>query len=276
MNRSGTGVEDAVTRLDRRTRWELVRRLPLSFPTFHPQGLAFDRQHTFLSSVQVMEDQQHGAGHVFVLNGEGTLVRDIRLGDGAIYHPGGICFDGNAIWVPVAEYVPESTSMIVTVAPESFTVRERFRVPDHIGWVVSDPETGTIYGGSWGSRRFYAWSENGRELDRWDNPSSFIDYQDCQYASDGHVLCGGISILPSAHGDGAYELGGIALIDFPHHRIVHEAPVPVFSRAGHVVTRNPFALTMEANELFLHVAPDNGTEGDGSELLVYRAARLTA
>ena len=37
---------------------------------------------------------------------------DLKLGEGTIYHPGGIDFDGKFIWVPVAEYRPNSRSII--------------------------------------------------------------------------------------------------------------------------------------------------------------------
>ena len=33
-----------------------------------------------------------------------------ELTDGVVYHPGGIDFDGKNIWVPVAEYRPNSRS----------------------------------------------------------------------------------------------------------------------------------------------------------------------
>ncbi len=282
---AAVAVREAVARLDRRTRWELVRRVPLTFATHHPQGLAFVGELTFLSSVEILESPSllpdsnrrtpgRGRGHVFVLDKEGTLLRDIHIGEGDMYHPGGIGFDGSKIWVSVAEYRDRSTSLVLTIDPVSFDVAERFRVKDHIGWVVSDSANETVYGGSWGSRQFYAWSTEGRELDHWENPSSFIDYQDCQYAGSGQLLCSGITILPSPEGTEEYELGGIALVDLLGHRIVHEAPISLFSSAGHVVTRNPFALSMEPGGLLLHLAPDDGDETNGTELLTYRA-RLT-
>ncbi len=257
--------------------------MPLTFPTYHPQGLAFAGEHTFLSSAQVLEDPLpmpdpvrrtpgRGVGHMFVVDSHGKLVRDIVLGEGDMYHPGGIDFDGGKIWVAVAEYRGDSNSMVLTIDPVTFEVSERFRVQDHIGWVVSDRENGVVHGGSWGSRHFYTWSAGGRELDRWENPSSFIDYQDSQYAGAGLVICSGISILPLPHGDGEYELGGVAVIDLLKHRIVHETPIQLFSTAGHVVTRNAFALTADPGGLFLHVAPDDGSEVNGTEVLTYKAA----
>ena len=278
-------VLEAVARVNRRTHWEPVRRIPLAFTTHHPQGLAFVDKLTFLSSVEVLEGPLHvldpalstpgrGIGHLFVIDDDGKLVRDILLGEGDLYHPGGIDFDGSTIWVPVGEYRRNGKSMVLAIDPVTFDVVERFRVRDSIGWVVSDSRSGTIYGGNWGSRCFYAWGSDGEERERWDNPSNFIDYQDCQFAGDGQVVCSGISVLPQPDGEGDYELGGMAIVDFAEHRIGYETPIQLFSSAGHVVTRNPFALTEHSGDLLLHVAPDDGTEINGTELLSYKATGL--
>jgi hypothetical protein len=279
---TATTVLEAVARQDRQTLWELVRRIPLAFPTHHPQGLAFAGDYIFLSSVQVLEaplrvldsvrsTPGRGVGHMFVIDRDGKLVQDIVLGEGDMYHPGGIDFDGSNVWVPVGEYRPGGNSLMLTVDPKTFQVRERFRVKDSIGWAISDSGMGRIYGGNWGSRRFYAWGEDGEEREHWENPSSFIDYQDAQFAGNGQGICSGIAVLPQLSGRGEYELGGMAIVDFLNRRIVHETPIQIFSSAAHVVTRNPFALTVESDGLFLHVAPDDGTEVGGTELLTFKA-----
>ena len=280
--RSATAILEAVAKHSRRTEWELIKQIPLDFPTHHPQGLAFAGEYLFLSSVEVIEPPTNvfdptgstpgrGVGHMFVLDGDGGLIRDLIIGADDMYHPGGIDFDGSNIWVPMGEYRPRGNSMVLTVDPKTFAVRERFRVMDSIGWTISDSDTGTIYGGNWGSRRFYAWDENGEERDSWENPSSFIDYQDCHFASNGQAVCSGIAVLPQADGSGEYELGGLAIVDFTNHRIVYETPLQVFSSAGHVLTRNPFSLTFDADGLLLHVAPDDGFDPVGTQLLTFRA-----
>ncbi len=266
----------------RQTQWELVHRISLKFPTYHPQGIAFAGNYIYLSSVEVLEapvnvfDPVHstpgrGIGHLFVIDQDGRLLHDILLGEGDMYHPGGIDFDGSKIWIPVGEYRPNANSIMFTFDPSSFEVAEQFRVKDSIGWAISDSDTGIIYGGNWGSRRFYSWSAEGEEREHWDNPSSFIDYQDCQFAGNGKAFCSGIAALPHSNSSGEYELGGIAIIDVINHRVVHETPVQVFSSAGHVITRNPFALTKDSDGLLLHVAPDDGPEIAGTELLTFKA-----
>ena len=271
------GVATAVRGLGRRISWELVERHPLRFPTFHPQGLALVEGRVFVSSVEITEEP-HGAlnpadrstgagiGHLFLVE-DGRLIRDVRLGEGSMYHPGGIDFDGENLWVSVAEYRAHSRSVVVSVDPTTLAIRERFRVTDHVGWVVRDAERDVIYGGSWGSRRLYTWTPDGLEVDSWENPSAFVDYQDCQYVSPGVVLCSGIAVMPLPSGE-LYELGGIALLDILNRRIIHELPVAQFSDAGHVVTRNPFAVTLDDAGLRVHVAPDDGEPG-GTQLLSY-------
>lgn len=271
---------DAVAQITRQTSWELVGTTRLQFPTFHPQGMVDVGGHTFLSSVEIVErptpystpaSPGHGVGHLFVIDAAGTLVRDIVLGEGDMYHPGGIDFDGTDVWIPVGEYRPASNSMILTVDPHTFAVTERFRVPDSIGWVIGDSVAGLVHGGNWGSRRFYSWSTDGREHDRWENPSSFVDYQDCQLAGSGYAICSGLAALPAPDGR-EYELGGIATIDLVNHTIAHETPIQLFSAAGHVVTRNPFTISADDKGLLLRVAPDDGDEINGTELLSYRPA----
>ncbi|HEY5320687.1 MAG TPA: DUF6454 family protein [Galbitalea sp.] len=270
-------------RAGRRTRWKLIRRVRLGFATHHPQGLAFVGDRIFLSSVEITEEPQRlpdapwstpgrGNGHVFVLDAAGNLLHDIRLTDGDIYHPGGIAFDGTAVWVPVAEYRPNSNSIVFTIDPETLESNERFRVRDHVGWIVSDARNEVLHGGSWGSREFATWAHDGAEIDRWPNPSSFVDYQDAQFAGASQVFCSGIAALPALDGNVAYELGGIAAVDFRKHQIQREMPVTIFSHAGHVITRNPFALTLDQGGVLLHVAPDDGTESQRTELLTYRIA----
>ena len=58
-----------------------------------------------------------GGGHVLVLDRQGNLLKDVTLGEGTIYHPGGIDFDGESVWVPVAEYRPNSEAIVYRIDP---------------------------------------------------------------------------------------------------------------------------------------------------------------
>jgi hypothetical protein len=113
-----------VSAVDRDTTWSLVDKLDLDFSTFHTEGLAVTPHHLFLSAVEILEPTQKypepvngydrtpgkGIGHLFVLSRSGRLQKDIVLGGGHRYHPGGIDFDGRNVWVPVAEYPTTSVA----------------------------------------------------------------------------------------------------------------------------------------------------------------------
>ncbi|MFH5880025.1 hypothetical protein [Arthrobacter sp. NA-172] len=55
-------LADAVSTLDRRSRFELLREVHLDFPTYHPQGMAFAKGLTFLSSVEILDPPEARRG----------------------------------------------------------------------------------------------------------------------------------------------------------------------------------------------------------------------
>ncbi len=211
-----------------------------------------------------------GVGHLFVLDRQGKLLKDIRIGEGTAYHPGGIDYDGQNVWIPVAEYRPNSRAIVYTVDPKTYRVSERFRVKDHVGGVVRDRTTGKVHGVSWGSRTLYNWTTTGRQLESAPNESHLLDYQDCDYVARGKQLCGGVTTLPTATG-GTYDLGGLALLDLKTNRILHEIPFPYFSSTARSATRNPVALETTPTKLRLYTAPDDGEDKNGTEINVYES-----
>jgi hypothetical protein len=275
--------------VDRNTKWALTGKLQLSFPTYHTEGLAFAGERMFLSAVQIIEPTEKlptprggydrtpgkGVGHLFVMDRQGKLQKDITLGEGDMYHPGGIESDGKNIWVDVAQYRPNSSAIIYRVDATTLEVHEQFEVADHIGGIVLDKTNGHLVGNNWGSRRFYEWTPDGKTVDAWDNPDNVIDYQDCQYVPDRKMICGGITGLPqtpTAGGTGVtYELGGLSLVDLRKHTVLDEVPFQQWSSAGHVITRNPVKMAADGNRLTLWAAPDNGDEVNGTELFTYQA-----
>src|SRR6266487_1906008 len=273
--------------VDRNTTWQLTSKMRLNFQTYHTEGIAFTSDRIFLSAVQIIEPTVKyptpqggydrtpgkGIGHLFVMDLHGNLQSDITLGEGDMYHPGGIDFDGTSVWVPVAQYQHKSSAIIYRVDASTLQVHKQFEVTDHFGGIVMDKQTGHLVGNTWGSRRFAEWNLHGKQLRTWENPSFFIDYQDCQYAPNSQMICAGVTNLPqtpTAGGTSAtYELGGMALIDLRTHDIVREVPFQQWSTAGHVATRNPFKMTADGDHLTVRVAPDNGDEGNGTEILTY-------
>ncbi|GAB3885159.1 DUF6454 family protein [Terrabacter terrigena] len=284
-----TALADAFGKVTRSTDWQLKSKLKLDFPTYHTEGIAFTPEHIFLSAVQITEPTVKyptpqggydrtpgkGIGHLFVMDLQGHLQKDITLGEGDMYHPGGIDFDGTNVWVPVAQYRPNSSAIIYRVDAQSLDVHKQFEVKDHFGGIVMDKQTGHLVGNTWGSRRFAEWNLKGTQLKTWDNPSFFIDYQDCQYVPNSKMLCSGVTNLPQAPSAGGatatYELGGVAMIDLDSEQVTREIPFQKWSTGGHVATRNPFKMTADGNTLTMRVAPDNGEEGNGTEILTYQA-----
>jgi hypothetical protein len=271
--------------ITRNTKWEQKDKIELQFNNYHSQGMVRIGDLFYLSSVELIElpvkyDQpQHGydrtlgkgIGHLFVFDKQGKLVYDMPLGEGNIYHPGGIDFDGNNIWVPVAEYRPNSQSIVYKVDPKTMKAEESFRVHDHIGGLVRDGQNGKLIGNSWGSRKFYEWNPNGLVLVK-ENSSHFVDYQDGHYVGEGKMILSGISELPKPVGSNSkpYELGGLALIDMKTLDTIHEVPISEFSPQGHVITRNPVFVENAGQELRLFAVPDD----DHGSLLVYETSNL--
>ncbi|HET7430566.1 MAG TPA: DUF6454 family protein [Nocardioides sp.] len=273
--------------VSRATVWQRTATQKLDFDTFHPQAMEVTDNRIYLSSVEIIEapvkyptpqggydrTPGKGVGHLFVMKKDGTLLKDIVLGEGDMYHPGGLDVDQNGdIWLPVAEYRPNSHAIIYKVDGDTLQPHKMFTVADHIGGVVRDQETGRIVGQSWGSRRFYEWTTAGVQKDRWLNPSHFIDYQDCEYVASRKALCSGVANLPAQPGAATpYELGGFAMIDLRTRGIRHEVPTQLWSTAGHVVTRNPTDIDAVGDQLTMYAAPDDSGEGNGTEILTYEA-----
>jgi hypothetical protein len=138
-------VAERVLRLTRQSAWKLVTSVPIPFRTYHPQGMVKIGDALFVSSVEIKvptkrfpqavdgydRDAGDGVGHLFKLDLAGNLIADLKLGEGAMYHPGGIDYDGEHIWVAVAEYRPNSRAIIYRVDPRTMKTTEVFRVADH-------------------------------------------------------------------------------------------------------------------------------------------------
>jgi hypothetical protein len=277
---NGEQLAEKFQHLTRNNVWEQKEKVDLQFNTFHPQGMTKVGDLYFMSSVEIIEktvkyDQPHdgydrtpgkGIGHLFVFTKEGKLLKDLKLGEGTVYHPGGIAYDGKSIWISVAEYRPNSKSIIYKVNPETMNSEEVFRTNDHIGGILHDGKQGTLKAVNWGSRMLYEFNEKGKVLRKSNNPSHFIDYQDCENAGKDNMICSGITELPQQGvSTSKYELGGLALLDIKTMDMVHELPITLFSQNGHVATRNPVFLENTKQGLLMYTVPDD----DQSSMLVY-------
>lgn len=277
-------VDSLKNNLARSANWELVNQQLLPFDTYHPQGLVKIGDSFFLSAVETLVsparfDEPQGSydrstgsgiGHLFKFSEDGELRADLKLGEGSMYHPGGIDFDGNNIWISLAEYRPNSQSIVYKVDLDSLTADEQFRFSDHLGGVLKDPETDTLFGISWGSRRFYRWQGvtgdfNGDEGAVVNNGSFYIDYQDCQWLPK-HMLCSGVKSYQGRDGN-FLKLGGIDLIELETLRPTLQLPVTRTTEKGTVLTQNPFYFEInERGELIFYFIP----EDNASTLYTFR------
>jgi uncharacterized protein DUF6454 len=278
-----------VSALSRDSAWKQVAAIPIGFPTYHPQGMVKIGDTMFVSSVEVTvptrrfaqpegeydRDTGEGVGHLFKFTMQGQLVARVKLGEGTIYHPGGIDYDGKNIWVPVAEYRPNSRSIIYRVDPATMKAAEVFRFPDHIGGVVRNTDDNTLHGVSWGSRRFYRWTlgADGHVTNadappatlRTLNPSYYVDYQDCKYVGGRRMLCTGVTEIRRSPDAPPFRLGGIDLVSLDDGRPLHQVPLLLWTPGGVDMTHNPVWFETTATGLRGYFMP----EDDKSTLYVY-------
>ena len=285
--------------LGKNATWTQVASVAVGFPTFHTQGLVKIGETFFVSAVEIIEptvrngvatdslydfsiDRSAGKGRgwLFKFDVAGQLLGKVELTDGTKYHPGGIDYDGRHIWVPVAEYRPNSRANIYRVDPDDLSADFVFEAKDHIGGIVRNVHDGTLHGVSWGSRRLYTWElsrhHRGPRIASSDwvpNPQFYIDYQDCHYQGIAYMLCGGVASYASPLGSIAF--GGLDLVDLRTQRMSHQIPVNLFVDQG----AGPTPTLSAAHNAFWAEPLPNGTmrvyfmtENDNqADLVVYEA-----
>jgi uncharacterized protein DUF6454 len=282
-------VADRVPTITRDSVWHPVATIPVAFRAFHPQGMVKIGETFFVSSVEVTtrttpltppqggfdRDAGAGVGHLFQIDRTGSQRADLRLGEGTIYHPGGLDYDGEFIWVAVAEYRPNSRSIVYRVDPRTMKATEVARVADHIGAIVHDTDDHTLRGISWGSRRFYRWTLDAagrvtnadapRGVISTPNASHYIDYQDCKYVGGHRMLCTGVTEMRQTPQAIPFRLGGMDLIDLRDGRPVHQVPVLLWTTGGIDMTHNPVWIEPAGSGLRGYFMP----EDDASTIYVY-------
>ncbi len=284
-----TSLASQVMRLDRQTSWLLTSETPLAFDTHHPQGMVRIEGDTFLTSVEIIQrtvphpqpvngmdrDAGKGIGHLFRVAPDGSLKSGIQLGEGDIYHPGGLDFDGRWLWIPVAEYRPDSRAIIYRVDPDTLEASEAFRFPDHIGAVAFDRDANALIGASWGGARIYRWpvEPDGTirksvetALPAGEARAHYIAWQDCHGLPRHVMICSGLSTYARPGGD-PLSLGGIELIDTQTLRPLWQTPILLWSPSGRAITQNPAWFEGDGDRLRAWFIPDDGK----STLFTYEA-----
>ncbi|KKZ60584.1 hypothetical protein EMCG_04761 [[Emmonsia] crescens] len=223
-------------------------------------------------------DRTAGAGtaHLVLFDGTGTRIADAQLsgnlGDDDEYHPGGIDYDGQHIWMTIAQYRPNSTARIVRVDPRSLQATTLFHADDHYGAVVRDTRANRLLALNWGSRDAAVWDLNdydcgGATLPDVDsdnviakpteeirNPSFFIDYQDCKFLGYPAMYGGERAVMICAGVSG--RVGGLALVDMKSMVPLAEVPLSMKSSWGGVITQNPFDVGVVEGRLRGYFMPD--------------------
>ena len=193
------------------------------------------------------KDAHLGYLHEFDLN-SGALIREVQMQDGSRYHAGGIAGTNDALWIPIAEYRPNSASIIQRRNKRTLAVEKQFSVDDHIGCVAVQGDT--VIGGNWDSRDLYFWNTEGKLLRKETNPAK-NGFQDMKVV--GAMLVG--SGLLADHS------GAIDWLELPTLKPVRRITTGKTSR-GKWYTEE--GMTIRDGELFL--LPEDGP----SRLFVFR------
>jgi len=284
-------VSDRVKLLTRGTQWRQVAAIPVAFDTQHPQGMVKIGEDYYVTAVEIKKpttrypqlqdgydrDTGEGTGHLFKFDKTGKLLADLLLGEGPVYHPGGIDYDGRYIWVPVAEYRPNSSAIVYRVDPATMKATEVFRYRDHIGGIVHNTDDNTLHGVSWGSRRFYRFTldDQGKvtnanvasEQLRKPNRSGYIDYQDCKYVGRREMLCSGLNNYQMKKDGPRFPLGGFEIVDLRSDQAISQMPIELWTESGLPMTYNPMWIEATATGLRTYFLP----EDNKSTLYIYEA-----
>lgn len=162
-------------------------------------------------------------------------------------------------WVAVAEYRPDSTTVVARLGTDSggrLRSEPVFRFDDHLG-ALCELADGTLFAVSWGSRRWYRLDTEGQVLAERADPDHTIDLQDLQRLDGRHVAGTGVGGLLTP--TGPLQLGGLVVIDVDELLPVHITPVSAWMPSGRVATFNATHLSVEQGELSLRCVVDDTT-----------------
>jgi hypothetical protein len=167
---------------------DTTRALPvvnLKANTHHVQGIELHKGTLWLTSVEVKTRQ----GHLFQFHAKtGKLIREIEVQQADRFHPGGIQRDGQALWIPVAEYKRASTATIQKRDAKTLALLAEFPAQDHIGAIAVTPDS--LIGANWNAEQFYVWTKSGQLKQTVNNPTG-VAIQDMKFVN-GVLIAGGL------------------------------------------------------------------------------------
>jgi len=222
----------------------LMGALELDGELFHVQGLELERRRIWVTSVDAAN--RRGYLHEFDRR-SGKLLRRLELTDGARYHPGGISISGRSIWVPVAEYRPRSSAILIEIDADSLHVRRKIQVADHLGFVAASGDT--LVAGNWDSRLLHIFDLTKNAAPRIVPNPSPTRYQDMKFV-DGQLVAGGSLTLWS---------GAVDWIDWPSMKVSRSlragaiGPIRPIGRGGPYTGEG---MAIEGRDLY--VVPEDG------------------
>ena len=228
--------------------FKLARVVELKGTTYHVQGVDFDGRYVWVTSVDT--PRQKGFLHEFTL-ATGELVRQVEVGNGVRFHPGGISADGASLWIPVAEYRRNSSSTMQRRSKSTLSLESQFEVADHIGCVAATPEY--LIGGNWDSKEFYFWDRKGQLIRKVASDTANA-YQDMKFESR-QIVASGLFQDRS---------GAIDWLDYPSLRLIRRIKAGSTDR-GVPFTREGMAI--RGNQLLL--LPEDGP----SRLFIFNSSR---
>ncbi len=269
-------------------KWVLMDIIPLSFNTYHPQGLLKIGDNFYLTSVKVtrspkykgkgrdrvIQDEGAGIGYLFQFDPKGNLIKQIELGEGTAFHPGGMDYDGQYIWIPITKYYPYSESIIVRFDPVTQEKRKIATIDDSIGAIIHDTENKTLIGMNWDAREFLYWPLNQQkevihpekratEL-QISNKQSSLAIQDAKYIGQNQLLGFGIMNL----GNGK-QIGGFEIRDTRNQALLHQLPLSLKTTKGVFMTNNPSTVEKNKEGLHFYFIPEDNL----STLYIYELKR---
>jgi hypothetical protein len=204
---------------------------------YHVQGIALDRDSIWVTSV----DAANRKGYLHKFDRKTyKLEKSIDVTDGPRFHPGGFSVEENAIWVPVAEYTPHSSTVLEEMDKRSLTVKRKIAVADSLGCVaVSKTE---LVAGNWDSRQLYVFDKSGRQIRIVDNPEQ-NKYQDMKFV-DGKLVASGVFTKTS---------GAVDWLGWPSLKLARRLHV---GKDDHGVLLTREAMDLVGNNLYL--MPEDG------------------
>lgn len=274
LSKQGKRVAKALMSTDP-NEWQLVESIDLKFDTYHPQGMLKVDDTFYITTVKVerrprytrqgkqvsIMDEGAGKGYLMQFDAGGNLLKCIELCEGAIFHPGGMDFDGRYIWVPITKYYPYSRSLIVRVDVRSHQVEKVCYVDDSIGAIIHDTDNNILVGANWDADEFLTWQlDSALEVKdaeltaaerRHANTAKHLAIQDSKYIGGGKMVGFGLKNGPKG------RVGGFDVIDTRTFEKLRSADIELRTPRKSIVSGNPSTIEIVGDKMRLYFAPED-------------------